>query len=488
MVANIGIIDEICIQHLPQMNILETLYKREFGVLPDTIEKLAAAGSSREYYRLTSSKAVVIGTIGNEAAENIAFIYLSKHFFEKGLPVPRVLCHSADMMAYLQEDLGEKSLYDVLLKDGLDGENSMALVEKTLTVLAKVHSLDCEEIDGKKLYPRKAMDNRSIMWDLNYFKYCFLKPSVVSVDEDKLQDEFERLAGYLISSPVQSMILRDFQSRNIMVCGDSPYLIDFQGARFGPALYDLSSFLWQARLGMPEEMKWHFAEKYVTLAKSYGLDFGDNWRNDITIVALFRMLQVLGAYGFRGLIEHRSQFVTPIPAAVESAVKLLDSCKDTDFSCLSGLLRSILHMDKYLSSPDDGMLKVKVISFSYKKGIPEDYTGNGGGFVFDCRAMLNPGRFKEYKKLTGRDRAVSEFLEKQGEIQPFLSACYSLVDKAVENYISRGFSNLVVCFGCTGGQHRSLYSAEHMARHIAKNFNCHVQLIHREQNINETLK
>ncbi len=470
------------------MDILETLYINRFGHRPEGICRLVGAGSAREYFRLSSSDTSVIGTVGKETSENDAFLYLTEYLCSKGVPVPQILAVSDNHEAYLQDDLGDVSLYDVIAHDGFDNASVDRLIKESLDVIARVHSLNHDDLNTGLCYPRGAMDRRSVMWDLNYFKYCFLKPSRIGFDEDRLQDEFEMIANRLTDGSDQTLILRDFQSRNVMIHNGQPFIIDFQGARMGPAFYDVASFLWQARIAMPDCVKWQYADSYVESAAKHGFQFGDNWREELRINALFRMLQVLGAYGFRGLIEHKAQFVTPIPVALENTSVLLGHLKDMEMPCLTGIIDGLIESDRFALGADDGRLTVTVISFSYKKGIPEDLSGNGGGFVFDCRALHNPGRYDEYKKLTGNDEPVIRFLEQQGEIQPFLASCYNLVDHAVENYISRGFSSLMICFGCTGGRHRSLYSAEHTARHIAERYDCNVRLIHREQMIDKRLK
>ncbi len=470
------------------MERLVSLYRSEYGCSPDMVEKLSGDGSARQYYRLINGEHSVIGTIGPEKKENEAFLYYNDYFLSKHLPVPRVIsvCESGE--AYLQEDLGDISLYDIIKDNGTKAPVTVSLLENTMQVLARFHAAWKNDTDSGKSYPRDTMDRRAILWDLNYFKYCFVKPAGIDFDEDCLQDEFEAFADTVGEIGPKTLVLRDFQSRNVMIKNGMPYIIDYQGARIGPALYDVASFLWQARIGLTEEEIWRYAEKYSTYASSLGIKIANNWKFDLSLMALFRMLQVLGAYGFRGLIEHKSRFVTPIPVALINVKKLLEAIGRNKFPCLKNIIDRALSLDKFKVRMPDGQLTVKVYSFSYKKGIPEDFSGNGGGFVFDCRGMLNPGRFECYRSLTGRDKPVMDFLEEQGEIQGFLESCFALTDKSVKNYIERGFSSLMICFGCTGGQHRSLYCADKMAQHIVSSFECNVQLIHREQNINETLR
>lgn len=464
-----------------------TQYKLAFGAPPESCMALTAQGSSRQYFRLTGPE-TVIGTLGSDLRENRAFIYLSNLLSSKGLPVPRVRAVSADGFCYFQDDLGDISLYDLISNRGLSDPELNDLLSKTMHILASVHATDLAGMDWSVCFPRPEMDRRAILWDLNYFKYCFLKPTGIEFDEEKLENEFQYLCALIESQPLKGLMLRDFQSRNVMIHRNRPWIIDFQGARRGPLLYDLASFLWQARIALPDDMRMELAEGYICELRARGKEVGSDWKYNLLVMALFRMLQVLGAYGFRGLQQHKAQFVTSIPAALQNALSLLDSLADSNLSYIRTLIQRVAELPQFQHPEKSGKLKVKVYSFSYKKGIPEDFTGNGGGFVFDCRAVHNPGRYDEYKQLTGRDKPVIDFLENDGEILDFLRSCAELVDRSVARYIKRGFTDLSVSFGCTGGRHRSVYSAEWMAHHIADHFDCDVQLIHRERGITENIK
>ena len=464
-----------------------TQYKLAFGKQPESCSALTAQGSSRQYFRLTGP-ANVIGTLGSDIRENRAFIHLSNLLSSKGLPVPRVSAVSADGLCYFQDDLGDISLYDLISNRGLSDPELNNLLSKTMHILASVHTADLSGMDWSVCFPRPEMDRRAILWDLNYFKYCFLKPTGIEFDEEKLENEFQYLCSLIESQPLRGLMLRDFQSRNIMIHNHEPWIIDFQGARKGPQLYDLASFLWQARIALPDDLRMELAEGYICELRARGKVIDGHWKRNLHIMALFRMLQVLGAYGFRGLQQHKAQFVTSIPAALQNAISLLNSLSDSNLSYIGSLISRVAKLPHFLHQEKSGKLKVKVYSFSYKKGIPEDFSGNGGGFVFDCRAVHNPGRYDEYKQLTGRDKPVIDFLERDGEILDFLRSCAELVDRSVARYIKRGFTDLSVSFGCTGGRHRSVYSAEWMAHHIVDNFECDVQLIHRERGVTEYLK
>lgn len=465
------------------MERLIQLFERHYSQKPLAVSKLPGAGSQRTYYRLHGNGFSVIGTIGSNRAENEAFVMLDRFFAQQSLPVPELIAVSPEMDAYLQEDLGDESLFDLVSGSALSCEQKRRLLEEVVEILASFHNCGCEGLDLSKCYPRRAMDSQCVMWDLNYFKYCFLKLTGVEIDEERLEQELGFINRHVAVETSCSLILRDFQSRNIMVNNGRLFFIDFQGARLGHPLYDVASFLWQARLGLPDALKWELAEKYAATMRQYGHPLAESWRRDLMLMALFRMLQVLGAYGLRGLHEHKAQFVTCISAALDSTLSLLQALSLPELSYIAELLGEVAGQPRFKPQATDGRLKVKVMSFSYKKGVPEDYTGNGGGFVFDCRAVHNPGRYDEYKKLTGMDVPVIEFLEKDGEILRFMDHCYGLVDPSVERYMKRGFTNLMVCFGCTGGQHRSVYGAEAMAHHIARKYDVDVELIHREQGV-----
>ena len=390
-------------------------------------------------------------------------------------------------MAYIQQDLGNAVLFDMLTEarktgEGMDRVND--LLCKTMSMLPKIQFEGAEGLDFSVCYPQPSFDRRMVMFDLNYFKYCFLKPSGLEFDEVALQDDFERFADDLLVGDTDTFLYRDFNARNIMVCGDEPYFVDFQGGRRGPVFYDVASFAWQARAKFTDAQKEAMLSAYLSSYASYASVDEGSFRSSLRLFVLFRLLQVLGAYGFRGWVEHKANFVTSIPAAIAEMKAWLADPSDR-YPYLMRVLGRLVELPRFNEPQhDDGVLEVKVYSFSFKKGVPHDPTGNGGGYVFDCRSIHNPGRYEPYKKLTGRDEPVIRFLEDDGEIFGFLEHAYGIVDSHVETYRKRGFTSLMVSFGCTGGQHRSVYSAEHMAHHLAQKYpDIHVRLIHREQGI-----
>lgn len=460
---------------------LKTLFESRFGVEPQLIEQLGSSGSARRYYRIYGDGKTAIGTAGDNRAENEAFIYLSRHFSKLGLPVPEVYCASADSMTYLQEDLGDVSLYSIL-------QSADTPLSETMKLLAAVQFCGAQGLDWVKCFPVSEMDRRSIMWDLNYFKYCFLKPSGIEFNESDLENDFEALSNMLLDRTLcpWGFIVRDFQSRNIMVNNGQPVLIDFQGGRFGPVPYDLASFLWQARAGFSDSAKNEMINVYLNEAEKYAILNRDKFKHALRLFVTFRMMQVLGAYGFRGLIEGKAEFCSHIPAALSNLKEQIEFLPES-LAGLKNILSDLCNLRKFDVTSTGNGLTVKVMSFSYKRGIPADFSGNGGGFVFDCRAIHNPGRYEPYKHLTGLDRPVVEFLENDSEILTFLDHCKALAAASVQRYVKRGFKNLMICFGCTGGQHRSVYCAEAMANFLHHTYGVNVMLEHREQKIKRQL-
>lgn len=469
------------------MTHLHDLYKQFVGSAPSIIEELPSSGSNRRYFRLNGEKSI-IGVLGTCKEENEAFLYMSEHFHKKGLPVPKVYAVSDDTMAYIQEDLGDTLLFNAIekgRKTSVFSDEEKSLLIKTIRLLPDMQFLGADEFNFSKCYPAPEFNSRSIMWDLNYFKYCFLKATGLEFLEDKLEDDFQRMTDVLLRSFSATFMYRDFQSRNVMIKDGEPWFIDYQGGRKGPFYYDVASFLWQAKANLPESLRMELLDEYVDSLRKYQPVDEEYFHAQLRHFVLFRTLQVLGAYGFRGYFEKKPHFIQSVPFAIENLRNLLQK-PYPEYPYLSKVLKELVNMKQFTDDLAKRTLTVKVMSFAYKKGIPNDTTGNGGGFVFDCRAVNNPGKYERYKPYNGLDEQVIKFLEDDGEILEFLDHSYSLVDASVKRYVERGFTNLMVCFGCTGGQHRSVYCAQHMAEHINKKFNVKVELIHREQNIEQT--
>ena len=471
------------------MEQLKDLYTADYGVQPTSVQPLTAAGSGRNYYRLQAGGSALVGVVGESVEENRAFITLSQHLSAKGLPVPRVVAVSDDGMRYLQTDLGNTSLYEWLApcrKSGEWSDDACELLAETMRTLVRTQVEGDRGMDYAVCYPSPAFDERTVMFDLNYFKYCFLKATGVVFHENLLQDDFEHLTAQLLQAEPKGLLYRDFQSRNIMVTNGIPYMIDFQGARYGAVHYDVASFLWQSRAQYPASLRQRLVEEYLQHLRIYYPEIdSQKFVECLDLYVLFRTIQTLGAYGFRGYFERKELFLQSIPQAIATLRELLDKGIAKPYPHLHDTLQAVCDLPCYTRKEARTHLRVPVYSFSYKKGLPADDPGNGGGYIFDCCATHNPGRYEAYKQLTGLDREVKEFLENDGEILAFLQHAYALVDASVERYLQRGFTNLQVSFGCTGGQHRSVYSAQAMAEHLHGKYNIEVLLIHRERNITQ---
>ena len=470
-------------------NILSSLFAKHTGNQPVEIVELPSSGSNRRYFRLYHPDgSSLIGVIGTNKQENEAFLSFDAHFDKLGLPVPTVVAISDDRMAYLQTDLGDTLLFQAIEKGRLTrvfSPRERDLLVKTIRRLPDFQFAGARGLDFSKCFPTSDFDHRSIMWDLNYFKYCFLKATGLEFDEGPLEDDFNKMAQRLMLSATDTFMYRDFQSRNVMIVDEQPWFIDFQGGRRGPFYYDVASFLWQAKANFPDSFRAELIDEYIDAIQKYHPVSREEFLSTLRHFVLFRTMQVLGAYGFRGYFEKKPHFMQSVPFAIANLRALLQEQPFDEYPYLSKLLLDLTQLKQFTSDLEKRQLTVKVMSFAYKKGIPNDPTGNGGGFVFDCRAVNNPGKYDRYKPFTGLDRQVIDFLEEDGEILTFLSHCYSLVDASVARYVERGFTNLMICFGCTGGQHRSVYSAQKMAEHINSKFGVKVELLHREQNIEQ---
>lgn len=515
------------------MQLLKQLYTEWKGAEPEKMERLPGAGSNREYYRITDRDwHSVIGCKGTSREENHAFLSLARHFEKRKLPVPHILAQSEDEMRYLQEDLGALSLFEAI-KGGRDAGGRYTLKErellkKTIRQLPNMQIRGARGLDFSVCYPQPEFDTEGVLFDLNYFKYCFLKATGLDFHELKLEANFRLLSkdlvedtgeGELTMPKADAFLYRDFQARNVMLDKNGePYFIDFQGGRKGPYYYDVASFLWQASARYSDSLRNELIAEYYDALKHYTeVPSFKHFNERLQLFVLFRTLQVLGAYGFRGYFERKAHFLESIPHAIQNIRQLIEH-NDFPYPYLMDVLRRLTEMPQfavepekpaarkdgyrttdnnpYTTYPSDGKatfskydgkgpLVVKVFSFSFHKGIPADDSGNGGGYVFDCRSTHNPGRYEPYKKLTGIDEPVIRFLEDDGEILTFLDSVYRLADAHVERYIQRGFTSLMFSFGCTGGQHRSVYSAQHLAEHISDKYGVEVRLQHREQKIEQ---
>ena len=375
------------------MEQLASLYQAYTGTAPDKVTELPASGSNRRYFRLEGSP-TLIGVVGTCLEENEAFLYMADHFLKHNIPVPRVVAVADDRMSYLQEDLGDTLLFGAIEKGRLTrsfSTDERRLLADTIRLLPDIQFMGAVGMDFSKCYPAAEFDTRSIMWDLNYFKYCFLKATGLEFSEDRLEDDFQALAEVLMRSKSSTFMYRDFQSRNVMIKDGQPWFIDFQGGRKGPYFYDVASFLWQAKANFPDGLRHELIKEYIDALKKYKPVDEEYFLEQLRHFVLFRTLQVLGAYGYRGYFEKKPHFLQSVPFALANLRAILDK-PFVEYPYLDSMLRQLVDMKQFSDELQKRTLTVKVMSFAYKKGIPNDTSGNGGGFVFDCRAVNNPGK------------------------------------------------------------------------------------------------
>ncbi len=470
-------------------SLLQQLFKEYFGHLPEITEALPPSGSYRRYYRLKSSSNTAIGAYNEDLKENIAFVEYSKHFKSKAIHVPKVYKQDLDHHVYLLEDLGDTSLLQFIQSNSDEekiNDSIRNVYKKTIDELCKVQVLGYQQLDFSVAYPRKEFDKQSMMWDLNYFKYYFLKLAKVPFNEQELEDDFETFSNFLLEADRNYFMFRDFQSRNIMIHENKPYLIDYQGGRKGALQYDLASLLFEAKTALPEAFRNELKDIYLQEINRYTKVDHVEFNKYFGGFVMIRLMQAMGAYGFRGLYEKKELFLQSIPPAIEHLKWLI---KNIEIPLSIPQLRKVW---EYLASEPSikdlyiqkKQLKVGINSFSFRRGVPVDESNNGGGYVFDCRAIHNPGRYEQYKKLTGKDKEVIDFLDNEPEMEFFLQHITPLCCMSIENYLKRGFTNLMINFGCTGGQHRSVYAAETIFRKLKNQYpQIEVSIRHREQEL-----
>lgn len=467
---------------------LAQLFENWAGEQPDLVLPLAPSGSNRVYYRLQSKKRSAIGAFSPDDKETKAFLSFSKHFKIKDLPIPEIYAEDPKHKIYLQEDLGFTSLYSYLLqKDEYFPDYLIQIYKKVVEQLARLQIVGSEGLDYSVCYPRSSFDRQSMIWDFNYFKYYFLKLAKAPFDEQILEEDMDRFSDYLLQADGEYFMFRDFQTRNIMVKAGEPYFIDYQGGRKGALQYDLASLLYQAKANIPPDIRLELLNHYLDTVEQLITIDREKWIEYYYGFVLIRCIQVLGAYGYRGLYERKEHFIKSIPFALRNVKWIFENRNfPVDMPEVKAALTHIIESKQF--EPFDkikarsSLLTVTINSFSYKiGGIPGDGSGNGGGFVFDCRFIHNPGRYEPYKKLTGRDETVINFLRHHSNMDDFMNNVFRIVDNAIEDYIERSFTHLMVNFGCTGGQHRSVYAADALANHIQEKYGVKLKVHHIEQ-------
>ena len=476
------------------MEAIKELFQQYCKDAIEDIETIPQSGGDRVYYRIKTANGSYIATSNYNIQENEAFLYFSEHFKKAWCPVPEIYFVNENKTQYLQQDVGNTSLLNILETEG-HSDHVYVLFQKSLLALANLQVSGDKELDYNYCITSNAFGKQAILSDLLYFKYYFLDTLKIPYDKEKLVLEFETLSTSLSNAEHKYFMFRDFQSRNIIVKNDAVHFIDYQGGMKGAVQYDVASLVWQAKAELSDEWKTNLLHYYITCLETILQQPVDKTRfeEEYNGYVLIRLLQVLGAYGFRGLFERKAHFLTSIPLALQNLEWfILNKKMGLGLPELERLLHLIVAADvvkrfKPVKATGETPLVVKVNSFSFiKSGYPKDDTSNGGGFVFDMRGILNPGRIEAYKKLTGRDKPVKDYLEQQTKMPEFLSSVYAIVDISVEDYIARGFESLTISFGCTGGQHRSVYAADAVARHVRNKYGVKIQVNHIEQKIAET--
>jgi aminoglycoside/choline kinase family phosphotransferase len=469
------------------MDVLKKLFEQHFHFPVERVEPVQGelGGSGRKIMRLTGKGSSAIGILYGVREENVAFLEFSRHFRKHGLPVPEVYGEDLESGAYLEEDLGDTSLFELLSKNR-KGENigpeAVEAYRRAIATLPRFQVEAGRDLNYKVCYPRGSFDRQSISWDLNYFKYYFLRLAGIPFSEQALEDDFSRLTKFLLSAPRDYFLYRDFQSRNIMLCDGQPYFLDYQGGRKGALQYDVASLLYDAKADLPPELRQQLLDHYLETLRGFVDVKREVFLQHYYAYVYIRIMQALGAYGFRGFYERKVHFLQSVPYALKNLRWLLHNVTlPVALPTLLEAFHSMLRSEKLqgLASDADNLV-VRIVSFSFHRGLPKDETGNGGGFVFDGRSLPNPGREEQFKALTGKDAPVIEYLNQQDSAHQFLASVMALVDASVGNYQQRGFKNLMVSFGCTGGQHRSVYLAEQVAKRLRGRSGLEVVVTHRE--------
>ena len=468
-------------------DILRGLFEQHFGSAVDTAHPLRAmlGASGRKIVRLSNQQHRAIGILYGVREENAAFLEFSRHFRRHGLPVPEIYAEDLDHGAYLEEDLGDTTLFE-FHSENRSGDNiAQPVVEAYRKVVATLPRFQVEagrDLNYAVCYPRASFDRQSIAWDLNYFKYYFLQLADIPFNEQALEDDFNRLTTFLLSADREYFLYRDFQSRNVMLRENKPFFLDYQGGRKGALQYDIASLLFDAKADLPPQLRQQLLDYYLErLGEHINLDRDAFMRHYYAYVYV-RIMQALGAYGFRGFYQRKTFFLQSVPYALKNLRWLLHNVElPIPLPALMDTFTNMLDSKKLQGvASESDKLTVRILSFSYHRGLPHDETGHGGGFVFDARSLPNPGREERFKFVTGKDTPVIEYLDRQESVRQFFASVTSLVDASVDSYQQRGFKNLMVSFGCTGGQHRSVYLAEQLAKHLRVRNGLEVAIKHRE--------
>ena len=462
---------------------LTVLFQSRFGEPVERVRPLKGDASDRKLFRLESASRTAVGVVNPDVRENRAFLEFSRHFRKHGLPVPAIYAEDLDRGIYLEEDLGEMTLFQFLtvnrVKDELS-KGTLDLYRKAVELLPRFQIEAGRTLRYEVCYPRASFDKQSMLWDLNYFKYYFLRLAKIPFNEQALEDDFERFTEFLLTAERRFFLYRDFQSRNIMVRDGEPFFIDYQGGRRGALQYDVASLLFDAKADLPVEVRNELLEHYLEAALRLESIDRQAFLTYYPGFVFIRIMQAMGAYGLRGFYERKHHFLASIPYAIRNLEYLLRKAElPVELPELTQVFRRLVASSSLRQFGAASLtLTVRIESFSYQDGVPTDEKGHGGGYVFDCRTLPNPGKFEQYAKHTGCDDSVIAFLENEFAVREFLNHVFALIDQTVENYQTRNFTDLLVAFGCTGGQHRSVYCAERLAIHLREKLQVNVEVRH----------
>ncbi|HEY1650135.1 MAG TPA: RNase adapter RapZ [Terracidiphilus sp.] len=455
------------------MDVLERLFEQHFRLPAEQVKPLQGqlGGSGRVIVRLAAGSLRAIGIFHSVREENVAFLEFSRHFIRHGLPVPAIYAEDLSHGAYLEEDLGDTTLFDFLgahRSGDTVAPQAIEAYRKVVAILPRFQIEAARDLNYKVCYPRSSFDRQSISWDLNYFKYYFLRLAGIPFNEQALEDDFGRLTKFLLGAPHDYFLYRDFQSRNVMLCDGQPYFLDYQGGRKGALQYDIASLLYDGKADLPPELRQELLNHYLDCLAGFIKIERAAFMEHYYAYVYVRILQALGAYGFRGFYERKTHFLQSVPYALKNLRWLAANVKlPIALPALLDALKGVTQSEKLQNlASSAATLTVRIFSFSFHRQMPADESGHGGGFVFDARSLPNPGREERFRALTGKDAPVIDYLHHEESVHQFLANVFALVDRSLSSYQSRGFSSLMVSFGCTGGQHRSVYLAEQLAKHL----------------------
>lgn len=446
---------------------VEQAYLKWRGTAPGIITRLPQSGSDRVYFRLLYGDEHVIGAYNPSREENDAFVGFSNHFRSKGLPVPEIYVYYPDERVYFLEDLGDSNLFTWLAQRSDEERFNQETEALFLTVASDLVRIQTEGIKGLDLslcYPHRSFDRQSMVWDLNYYKYMFLKLIGAPFNEIKLERDFEALTRFLLDAGQEYFLFRDFQTANIMIRDGKPWYIDYQGGRLGAPQYDIASLVYDAKAYIPSGIREKTLERHLDLFAAATGKPRESLAKYSGAFTLIRLMQALGAFGFRGLHENKPTFSESIVPAVELMNDLLWGGKlHIDLPELTKASESVPLQRKYrILSHYQELVKINIESFSYVRGRSVNYD-TGSGFVFDCRGLRNPVLESDLRERTGLDPEVAEFFGNDDEAVAFAGDCSNIIRNTLPMMRRKGILEIHAAFGCVGGQHRSVWCAARVA-------------------------